>query len=167
MGQAGITFVETVVVLVLAGIVLAISVPSYRNYTGNQAALGGARMLASDLRVAQQEAVTRRAIVDVRLLTTDTSCSSDPASHYFIQVGASMVKQTTLPQDVQWGPPMPIQPCVPQPIISFDSLGIPSACTEFLVMQTRTGKQYTVWVQAQTGAVTDDTSAGPYGPNCP
>ena len=77
--QAGVSYLETVLVFVLVSIVLGIGLPSYRNYTSNQRALVAARTLASDLRVAQQEAVTRRADITVSFSAADAACANAPS----------------------------------------------------------------------------------------
>jgi type IV fimbrial biogenesis protein FimT len=166
-GQAGFTLLEAVVIVVVAAILLGIAVPTFSDYRSNQQALSATRILASDLKAAQQEAVTRRDTIDVSLLKTDTTCMATyPASSYSIQIGSTVIKQNVFAPDVQWGPAIPLVPCAPQTLLSFDSVGIPSGCTEFVV-QSQAGKQYTVWVQSQTGAITDDTGPEPYGPDCP
>ena len=145
--EAGFSYLETVVVFVLVGIVLTIGLPSYRRYTSNQRALIAARTLASDLRVAQQEAVTRRADVTVSFVAADADCGSGPS--YAVAEGATTLKHYCLPQDVTWA-------SSPSPL-AWDPTGTPGAGATLTVRSGLTGRTHNVWVAAQTGAITDDT----------
>jgi type II secretory pathway pseudopilin PulG len=149
-GQGGITFVETVVVFVLVGIVLAISVPSYRQYSSNQQALNTARTLASDLRAAQQEAVTRRGDITVTFSSAEGACGG--AAAYAISQGGTLIKRSCVPAEVEWA-------AVPATLI-WEPTGIPQGIPGGVTLTVRsvlTLKAHNVWVAEQTGAITDDT----------
>ncbi len=149
--EVGFTLLETVIVLALIGTVLAFAVPSYRNRTSNERALGAARTLAADLHVAQQEAVTHRASAIVTFSGADAACSgSEPVASYVITSASSVIKRTCLPADVEWAP-------VPAVGLAFQSLGIPDAGLAIVLRSARTGQQYTVTVKAETGVIVDDT----------
>ncbi|MGH2454489.1 MAG: pilus assembly FimT family protein [bacterium] len=150
MGQAGFTFVESVVVFVLVGIVLTVSVPSYRRYASDQRTLAAARTLASDLRVAQQEAVTRRADITVTFSSAEAACAGQPA--YAAAQGVAVFKQYCFPADVDWaGLPG---------ALTWEPTGIPQGIPGGLTLTVRSVlslKTYNVQVAEQTGAITDDT----------
>ncbi|MDR7533717.1 MAG: hypothetical protein QN183_03900 [Armatimonadota bacterium] len=146
-GQRGVSYLETVLVLALAGVVLGLSLPSYRNYQSNQRALAVARTLASDLRVAQQEALTRRADVDVTFAASDPACVDRPS--YTIAQAAAVIKRYCFPADVEWSS-LPAA-------LAWDPTGIPQAGGTLRVRSSLTGKAYHICVAAQTGAITDDT----------
>jgi len=134
-------------VLVLVGAVLSISVPSYRNYTTNQRALSTARTLASDLRVAQQEAVTRRADISVTFAGADPNCGS--RASYTLGQGGVVFKRNCFPIYVEWAT-LPAT-------LTWDPTGIAAAGGTLTIRSTLTLKAYNVCVAAQTGAITDDT----------
>ncbi len=144
----GFTFLETVIVLALIGTVLAFALPSYRNRTSNERALGAVHTLAADLHVAQQEAVARRASVIVTFSGADAACPA-PAASYVITSASSVIKRTCLPADVEWAP-------VPAVRLAFQSLGIPDAGMTIALSSTRTGQQFAVTVKAETGVIVDD-----------
>lgn len=149
-GQAGMSYLETVLVFVLVGVVLAISFSSfrsYRHYSSTQRALQGARTLASDLRVAQQEAVTRRADLTVNFSSADAACSGWPS--YQIANGGATLKRYCFPEDVEWAT-LPAT-------LTWDPTGITAAGATLTVRSTLSAQTYNVWVAAQTGAITDDT----------
>jgi len=147
----GFTLLETVMVLALVGILVVMVLPSYSNYASNQRALATARTLASDLRVARQEAVTRRATIAVTFAASDASClPRTAAASYAVTHASSVIKRTCFPADVEWSP-------LPTGSLMFRSVGAPQAGTTLTVRSTRTGKRHVVTVAAETGAVIDDT----------
>ncbi|MFA6594439.1 MAG: GspH/FimT family pseudopilin [Candidatus Buchananbacteria bacterium] len=58
---AGFSLLELVVVIALLGIITGVGLPYYQGFTVNLQLQGAARDLASDLRYAQQQAVTTQA----------------------------------------------------------------------------------------------------------
>ncbi len=56
--QAGFSLVELMIVLVVAGIILAFGAPALRRYVDSYRVRDGATQLASELRLARQKAVT-------------------------------------------------------------------------------------------------------------
>jgi prepilin-type N-terminal cleavage/methylation domain-containing protein len=142
--QRGFSLLELVVVVAIAGSLLALSVPGYLNRASNERAVTAARTLAADLRTAQQEAVARRGDVSVSFSSSDQGCAS------YVMAGPSgLIKRACLPADVEWAP----QPAK----LTFHSVGVPSGGLHATLRSARTGRQYTVSVSAETGAVTDDT----------
>jgi hypothetical protein len=99
------------------------------------------------MRVAQQEAVTRRADIIVTFSDANAECNNGPS--YEIGDGSATLKRYCLPEDVRW---------VTLPAsLSWDPTGITVAGATLSVQSAVTGRVYNVWVAAQTGAITDDT----------
>lgn len=145
--RTGFSLLETLLVLSVLGIALAIALPSYARYAGDQRARAAAHLLASDLRVAQQEALTRRSEVRVAFSSADPACGGHLAS-YVLGEPPAVIKRVCLPADAAWGDG-PAQPLV------FEPTGGATAGATLAVHSTRTGKRFTISVAAGTGAVTD------------
>jgi type II secretory pathway pseudopilin PulG len=147
---AGFSLVELVIVLGLAGLLLAFGLPNYLDYTSNQRTVAVARTLASDLHVALQEAVTRRLPIAVSFSTADDTCGSPGARSYALAQDASVIKRLCFPPDVEWAP-LPWAPMV------FKATGGADGPSQLVVRSTRTGRQHRVIISLETGAITDDT----------
>ncbi len=143
----GFSLLETLIVLSVLGIVLAVALPSYTGYASTQRARAAAHVLASDLRVAQQEAMTRRGAITVAFLAADASCSGTPPS-YVIGDPRAAIKRACLPTDVTWSP-QPSRPIVFQPTGTSDTAATLS------VESRRSGRRFTVSVAERTGVVTE------------
>src|SRR5262249_2682908 len=79
--RTGFSLLETLIVLSILGIVFAVALPSYSRYASTQRARATAHVLASDLRVAQQEAMTRRSAINVTFLAADPLCRPNAPSY--------------------------------------------------------------------------------------
>lgn len=146
---AGFSLLEMVVVLAIAGFLLSVVLPTYSNYASNQRTLAAARTLASDLRAAQQEAVTRRAEITVTFSSADAACTSGGAhASYTITQGAAVIKRTCISSDVEWAP----QPEAP---VTFQSTGAAPVGATLTMRSARTSTRHTVTIQPGTGAVSD------------
>ncbi len=148
--RSAFSFVEIIIVLAILGILLAIGLPSYLNYASNQRVRTTAQVLASDLHVARQEAVTRRATVAVTFATADSACAAQRnAAAYTITQASTVIKRTCLPADVAWV-------SLPQGSLQFQSTGAARAGMTLRVRSARTGTTYSVFVAGETGVITDD-----------
>ena len=145
--RTGFSLLETLIVLSILGIMFAFALPSYTRYASTQRARAAAHVLASDLRVAQQEAMTRRGAIRVAFLAVDPSCSGSPPS-YVIGNAQAAIKRACLPADVTWGPD-PSRPIVFQPT------GASDASATLSVTSTRSGRRFMVSVAERTGVVTE------------
>ncbi len=143
----GFSLIETTLVLAVIGILLVVGLRSYRGYASNERTLNAARTLASDLRVAQQEAVTRRAAIAVDFHSVDAACTNGPS--YQVTEGTGLIKRACLPQDVTWAR-------VPASL-AWEPTGSIATGATLSLRSVLTGKTYTVRVTPQTGAITDDT----------
>ncbi len=142
---------ETIIVLAILGLLLVVGLPSYLNSASNQRVLTTARTLASDLHVARQEAVTRRATVTVRFFAADGSCLPErTTASYTITQATTVIKRTCFPFDVEWL-------SLPRASLQFQSTGAPPTGISVRVRSRRTGTAYSVVVAGETGVITDDT----------
>jgi prepilin-type N-terminal cleavage/methylation domain-containing protein len=146
--RTGFSLLETLVVLSILGIVLAVALPSYSRYASTQRARAISHVLASDLRVAQQEAMTRRSAISVTFFAADPLCSGSAPS-YVIGDPRAAVKRACLPADVTWDP-------VPSRPIAFQPTGAPGASATLSAASTRSGRRFRVGVAAGTGVVTEE-----------
>lgn len=97
--DAGFTLIEVLVAIMLAGILMAIAVPSWRSYQRAADERGTAESIVSVLRNSQQRAVAEGRIYCVRFFTSAgswsvyrTSCGSGTA----LQTGQVQGSSTTL-----------------------------------------------------------------------
>ncbi|MGH2375195.1 MAG: GspH/FimT family pseudopilin [bacterium] len=146
-GRSGFTLLETAVVLALVGLILVAALPSYSNFVSNQRLEATARVVTSDLRVARQEAVTRRAPIAIGFAAADGGCTPAAAS-YTLFHGPLVLKRTCLPGDVEWAP-------VPAVRLVIQSVGIPQAGMTLTMRSARTGARRSVAISADSGAVDD------------
>jgi prepilin-type N-terminal cleavage/methylation domain-containing protein len=70
--NAGFTLVEALVVVVIAGVVLAIALPRFNSVRQGIQIDGAAQQLAGDLRRAQVEAIKRNRSIELRTTGTTT-----------------------------------------------------------------------------------------------
>ena len=71
--QRGFTLIETMIVVVIIGIVLAVGMPAFGGYRNDMKLRQARAQLNEDLRLARQIAVTRRAPVYIRFGTPPTT----------------------------------------------------------------------------------------------
>ncbi len=148
--RTGFTLLETLIVISLLGIALAIALPSYARYASTQRARMVAHLLASDLGVAQQEAIARRADVTVTFSSEDAACPGKAAASYWLGNAATVIKRVCFPPDVVWGS-RPLGPLV------FTPSGRTETGAALAVQSTRTGEPFALSVAAETGVVVDAT----------
>lgn len=145
--RTGLTLLELVIVAALVGLLAAASLPAYLHRSANDRTAAAARALAADLRVARQEAITRRMPVTVAFAARDAACEALAAS-YRIAADAAVIKRACLPAGVLW--------LDDPPALVFDVRGTLAAPAAVTLRSERTGREHRVWVEAATGAVADD-----------
>lgn len=91
------TLIELLVIIGIIGILALIGIPAFRNYQPTLQLSGSIRNLASDLRYAQQLAVTEQIEHGVRFSTT-----TDPKYYQIIEYGGttSTVKTVEFPEEI-------------------------------------------------------------------
>jgi prepilin-type N-terminal cleavage/methylation domain-containing protein len=144
----GFSLIELMVVTALVSLLLMLGLPRYSDYASNQRTLGTARALASDLDAARQEAVTRRLPITIAFAGADDACPSRPAS-YTVAQQASVIKRQCLAPDVVWAP-------LPEAPVTFKATGGAGGTAHLILRSARTGRQYRVTINGDTGAVDDD-----------
>jgi type II secretory pathway pseudopilin PulG len=144
--RTGFSLLETLIVFSILGIVFVVALPSYTRYASTQRARAAADVLASDLRVAQQEAMTRRGAISVAFFAVDPSCSGSLPS-YVIGDPRAAIKRACLPADVTWAPE-------PAPPVVFQPTGATDSGATLSVESKRSGRRFTVTVAERTGVVT-------------
>lgn len=147
--RSGFTLVEVLVVLAIVAVLLGLGLPSYMDYGSKQRVRAAARMLASDLQAARQEALKRRITVAVNFSPADNACERAGAASYTITQTGARIKRACLPPNVEWV-------SLPQRTLSFQPTGGVPARMMLRLRSVRTGTTHTVEVAAETGAVTHD-----------
>lgn len=134
--QAGITFVEVMVVGAIAVLVMTSALMQYSHFLSNQRLQEWTESIASDLRAAQQISITRRETVIAVF-----------ATNLYTVAGAGMVvKRGELPPDLAVSPAT----------VTFDSLGAPAAATTITLRSVTTGLTRQISVDDGTGRVRVD-----------
>jgi type IV fimbrial biogenesis protein FimT len=83
---AGFTLLELLTALTVAGIVLAVGVPSYQNIVRNNRAAANANELVAALTIARSEAVRRGDRVSICRSTDGATCGADWADGWIVFV---------------------------------------------------------------------------------
>lgn len=139
--SGGFTLIESVVVILLLGIIGAYVAPKAFN-TSKMTLDAQAKLLASDLQRAQLLATTSGSTVYF--------CTS--SSGYRVQVGTVCTTVATAVVAVAFDNQASLP--APPPSVSFNSLGVPSAATSFVLSSAPVGSgSITVSTAAVTGLV--------------
>ncbi len=81
----GFTLIETMIVVTVAGVLLAIGVPAFASYRNTLALRQATELVLSDIERARQLAITRRAPVYLRYGTPPSVATTD-LTHYWLHV---------------------------------------------------------------------------------
>lgn len=125
MRQAGFTLVELFVTLVMIGLLISLAAPPFNDLINNQRRLDAAQQLASGLRTARTEAITRQQVILLHAIDGDWSkgwrISTNPSG-----AGAGDERNQLLTERNYSGE-VPIAARLrDRPYVSFNSLGVPS-----------------------------------------
>lgn len=83
--EKGFTLIETMIVVTVAGIVLAMGVPAFGSYRNSLALRQATSQVQNDLERARQLAITRRAPVYMRFGTAPATDTTN-INHYWIHI---------------------------------------------------------------------------------
>lgn len=152
MTQRGFTLIELMTVVVVVGLVLAIGVPSTANFRQSLALRSLRTQIGTDLRMARQLAVTRRAPVYVRFGNGTTTTN---VVAYQIHVDSDNDRivdsnERLIPRTVPSRTRFANVSLSPVDTLVFDISGIlfPGTAGGTLIMRNDKNKRDTLWVSA-------------------
>jgi len=97
--QKGFTIIELVIVIVILGLLATLVFPSAADIINNHRLESTAKEIVSDLRIAQQKAISKEAAY--RVIMNDESPLTNPKNTYFIkEVNGETIKTVTLPVNI-------------------------------------------------------------------
>ena len=137
-GHAGFSALEIVVALAVVALLIGLALPTYLNHASNQRVLAEAQTLIADLRLTQQQALTRRIAIAVNAERADLACPNSAAS-YTLVASEEVVRRVCLSDGVAWAER-------PTATFMFESMGVPSSGATFALRSVRTGRTHTVTV---------------------
>ncbi len=91
----GLTFIELIIALTIAGILLAIAIPNFRTFLSNQRLTTQANELIADFNLARSEAIKRTMNVGICASTTGTNCSGAWQNGWIVFVDADNSRSWT------------------------------------------------------------------------
>ncbi len=94
LSLTGFTVLELLVVMVIMGMVIAMSVPAISGHLRGARLRGGAQEVASALRMARQLAITKRAIYTVDCNITNRE--------FRVRYGGTIIETKTLPETIRF-----------------------------------------------------------------
>lgn len=150
--QKGITLMELVIVAVIIGLMSALAVPSFLNYTSKLEAKSTARDIVSTLRLARSKAISERVQYGI-CFDPGNRCYTffkdkvTPANFQF-EVGDSIVHRDTLDLDVNYG-----ANSFTNTTVVFKTDGGASSSGDMQILPGSGGFTYNINVLASTGRV--------------
>jgi type II secretion system protein H len=152
MAQRGFTLIELMIVTIVLGLVMAIAIPSTASFRQSLALRQARSQLYSDLRMARQLAVTRRAPVYVRFANGSTT-TNVTTYQFHVDTNHDRVIQSTEPVVQRT---MPAKTKIanislsPVDTVTFDISGIllPGQLGGRLILRNDKNKRDTLYVSA-------------------
>lgn len=168
----GVTLVELMVALVVAAILLAVAVPSFRHLMGSSNLGGVTNDLAGDIAFARMESVTRR--VDIAV----ASSSAGWAAGWTVQIPSAATTGLPPPPEIlRTHPPIPNTYTVTvagaatkveyQPDGSLNSPPPGGICFTFKAPTDTNNKSSYLWVQSSGSVSQASAATSPAGWACP
>ena len=124
MRMRGFSLVEMLMVLVIAGIALAIAVPNLQDQIVSARTRAVAESIKQGLQLARSEAIKRNAMMRFQMVSTmDASCSPSAASHLWVVTQFTSATTPSNTRGVPWSrchingytPPDQEEPCPTSP----------------------------------------------------
>ncbi|MDO9467257.1 MAG: type II secretion system protein [Thiobacillus sp.] len=148
--ERGFTFVELILVMVIAGILAAVAVPRMVGRTGFDTR-GFADQLSATVRFAQKLAIAQHTDVFVLLTANDATLCYDPiapcpATREVPGPGGEKPYTITAPDQVAIASPLAV--------LAFDAGGRPNIAAQLAIQVTGSGT-HTIRVEQETGYVHD------------
>lgn len=145
--NTGFTLLESMMVLVVLGILLSIAVPNMLGYMNRQELLSDAQLLVQDLREIQNLAITNSSTYQIHLNAT--------GKYYYLKYYDAFkpaIRKVTLHNSIKT---ISVTSNVPKQgeyyIISYNYAGTPVACS--ITMVSAEGKQVKITIEVVTGRV--------------
>jgi prepilin-type N-terminal cleavage/methylation domain-containing protein len=150
--QRGFSLIEMMVVVVVAGLVLAIGTPAFTNYRNTLVLRQAEQQITEDVRVARQLAITRRAPVYLRFGTgngttnlTTYTIHVDRNANHVVDAGDGLITRS-MPGDSK----LAVVALTPSDTLAFDISGIllPGTAGGTLIVRNARDRRDTLVVSA-------------------
>jgi len=152
--QMGVTLMELVIVAVVVGVMAALAVPSFLNYSSKMEAKSAARDIVSTLRMARSKAISERVQYGIFFDAANRRYiffkdKVNPASLLYEPIaGDSAINVDTLDRDINYG-----GNTFTNTTVVFKTDGGASSSGEMQIVPGSGGFTYTINVLASTGRV--------------
>lgn len=149
--QAGVTMMELVIVAVVIGLMSALAVPSFLNYSSKMEAKSTARNIVSTLRQARSKAISERVKYGVFFDAGNrryTYFKEKSGNEQYDSGTDSLISQVTLDRDVNYG-----TNTFTNTTVVFKTDGSASSSGDMKILPGSGGFTYTIEVLASTGRV--------------
>lgn len=152
--QKGFSLMEMVIVAVVIGLMAALAVPSFLNYTSKLQAKSTARDVVSVLRLARSRAIAERVQYGVyfnagaRQYTFFKDVANPTSFLYEPLAGDSTISQVDLDQDVNYG-----TNTLTSTTVVFTTAGAASTSGYLRILPASGGDTYNIDVLASTGRI--------------
>jgi Tfp pilus assembly protein FimT len=150
--ECGVTLMELVIVAVVIGLMSALAVPSFLNYSSKLEAKSAARNITSVLRLARSRAISERVQYGVFFDAGNRRYTffkdKVTPNNFQFEVGDSIISQVTLDRDVNYG-----ANTFTNTTVVFKTDGGASSSGDLQILPASGGDTYNVNVLASTGRV--------------
>ncbi len=149
--EKGFTLMEMVVVAVVIGVMAALAVPSFLNYTSKLQAKSTARDIISTLRMARSKAISERVKYGIFFDAGNrryTFFKEKSGNEQYDSGADSVITQTTLDRDVNYG-----TNSFTNTTVVFRTDGSASTSGDMQILPAAGGFTYTINVLASTGRI--------------
>ena len=148
--ETGVTMMELMVVAVVVGLMAALAVPSFLNYSSKMEAKSTARNIVSTLRMARSKAISERVKYGVFFDAGNRRYTffKDQNGNDQYDAGGELINQVTLDRDVNYG-----ANSFTNTTVVFKTDGGASSSGDMQILPGSGGFTYNINVLASTGRV--------------